>query len=215
VDSEDAIALEQIGRARAAEGAARAEIPKYLLGRRGIQFAILGAGLVGVWLTLYLTKGSFAQSVMSNVASTLLVFLTVAPTLRAMHVRPRTTLFGGACLSALLLLAAWKTCALFRSAQCDAVEDLLVNGAVGFLFVLVLDMVINRWLDAIAAAEGDARRRIEEAAKLVEQANSALDYKYAVHDYLNLPRPDKLGGITLDDGEPLLGVMGWPTPKDS
>ena len=61
----------------------------------------------------------------------------------------------------------------------------------GLALLLALDLNVAQWLDAVVKAEGEAKERIAEAARLVEEAETVLDYKYAVHDYLKLPRPDE------------------------
>jgi hypothetical protein len=39
---------------------------------------------------------------------------------------------------------------------------------------------------------------IEKLTRKMEGAKDALDYKYAMEDFLNLPRPYQFGGISID-----------------
>jgi hypothetical protein len=207
MDTEDNGLLVQIGRADALGRDARKAVPKYFAARLAVRLLILTAGLAGVRLAYQLPDNSYGQSVVSNAATGLLVFLAVAPALRAMRAHARLTLTAGTIIAVNLLAFGFFTAGVTQS--------LLANGAVGVLFVLALDLNINRWLDAHAALQGRAQRRIDKAARLIEAAESTLDYKYAVHDYLGLPRPDKIGGIALPAGATLFDVLGGPQGPDA
>ena len=103
-----------------------------------------------------------------------------------MRRRPRSTLIGGVVVVVAILGGA--------SLTESVTKGLLLNVGVGLALLLALDLNVAQWLDAVVKAEGEAKERIAEAARLVEEAETVLDYKYAVHDYLKLPRPDKIGG---------------------
>jgi hypothetical protein len=201
-DDNDGPWLTQIGEAARIADKQQSKLPGYFLVRTSMRAAILAAAVVCVYIAFRSRADSYAQSLAANAATGFAVFFFAAPMLRAIRSRPWTTLVSGSIMVAAILGAAARASSLTQS--------LLLNAGVGFALLLALDLNIARWLDAIASAEGKARERIAEAARLIEQARSALDYKYAVHDYLNLPRPDQLGGIRLPEGESLMGALGWP-----
>jgi hypothetical protein len=202
-DDDDGPWLAQIGEGTRIAEQQRSKLPGYFLVLTSVRLAIIAAAVLCVVAAYRSRPDSYAQNLAGNAAVGFAVFFFAAPMLRAMRSRPWATLASSVIVIALILGAA---AALTPSLT----QGLLLGAGVGFALLLALDLNIARWLDAIVSAEGDARKRIDEAARLVEQARSALDYKYAVHDYLNLPRPDQLGGIRLPEGETLMGAMGWP-----
>jgi hypothetical protein len=201
---DDAALLAQIGDAENLIRTSRGKIPGYFLARTGVRVAILFAVVVCMYLTFYLPPDTYAQSLLSNGASGLLVFLAAAPTLRAMRARPWITLAVGGIVAGAVLVAAFLTRTVTQS--------LLLNVGVGVVLLLALDLNIARWLDAVSNAEGRVRQQLAEAADKIKRAQSSLDYKYAVHDYLNLPRPDKFGGLRLEEGETLFGAASFAEP---
>lgn len=204
---EDDVLLAQIGDAEAVIRSDRHKPPGFFLARTTVRLIILGAGLGCAYLTFNLPPDSYAQSLLSNLTAGLFVFLAAAPTLRAMRAHPWPTLAIGVSVAGTVLATAYLASSVKQS--------LLLNAGVGIMLLLALDLNIARWLDALSSAERDARQRLAVAKGMIERAESALDYKYAVHDYLHLPRPDKLGGIRFGEGETLLGVLGWTDPDGS
>lgn len=201
-DDDDGPWLKQIGEGTRIADAERRKLPGYFFVLTSVRVAIIAAAVACVYAAYQLRQDSYAQNLAGNAAVGFGVFFFAAPMLRAMRSWPRITLLSGAVIVAAMLWVA--------SIASSLTQSLLLGAGVGFALLLALDLNIARWLDAIASAEDDARKRIDEAGRLVEQAETALDYKYAVHDYLNLPRPDKLGGIRLPEGETLMGALGWP-----
>lgn len=201
-DDDDGPWLTQIGEGTRIAAAERSKLPGYFLVLTSVRVAIIAAAIACVYAAYHLPQGSYAQNLAGNAAAGFAIFFFAAPMLRAMRSWPRSTLLGGAVIVAAILWVA--------SLASSLTQSLLLGAGVGFALLLALDLNIARWLDAIVSAEGNARKRIDEAARLVEHAQTALDYKYAVHDYLHLPRPDRLGGIRLPEGETLMGAMGWP-----
>ena len=201
-DDDDGPWLKQIGEGTRIAAAERRKLPGYFLVLTSVRVAIIAAAVACVYAAYHLPQDSYTQNLAGNAAVGFGIFFFAAPMLRAMRSWPRTTLLSGAAIVAAILGVA--------SLASPLTESLLLGAGVGFALLLALDLNIARWLDAIVSAEDNARKRIDEAARLVEQAETALDYKYAVHDYLNLPRPDKLGGIRLPEGETLMGALGWP-----
>ncbi|HWG35948.1 MAG TPA: hypothetical protein VN650_17430 [Gemmatimonadaceae bacterium] len=201
-DDDDGPWLKQIGEGTRIAAAERRKLPGYFLVLTSVRVAIIAAAVACVYAAYHLPQDSYTQNLAGNAAVGFGIFFFAAPMLRAMRSWPRTTLLSGAAIVAAILGVA--------SIASPLTESLLLGAGVGFALLLALDLNIARWLDAIVSAEDNARKRIDEAARLVEQAETALDYKYAVHDYLNLPRPDKLGGIRLPEGETLMGALGWP-----
>ncbi len=205
-DDDDGPWLTQIGEGTRIAATEQGKLPGYFLVLTSVRAAIIAAAVACVYAAYRSPPDSYAQTLAGNAAAGFAVFFFAAPMLRAMRSRPRTTLVSGVIAVAVILGAAALASSLTQS--------LLLGAGVGFALLLALDLNIARWLDAIVSAEGNARKRIDQAARLVEHAQTALDYKYAVHDYLHLPRPDQLGGIRVPDGETLMGALGWPPDEE-
>jgi len=193
---DDGPLLSQIGDGEAAIKVGSRKAFGHFFAQTGVRIAIFVAALASTYLTFRLPRDEFLQSLCSNLAAGLLVFLAAAPLLRGVRRHQAATLSGGVLFTGLVLGGAFVSAPVLQS--------LLLNIGVGAALVLALDLNIARWLDATVRAESEVRGRIDEAAAKVQSAQSTLDYKYAVHDMLGLPRPYKFGGISLAEGEHLM-----------
>jgi hypothetical protein len=189
---EDNAILIEIGRGEEQKAVAKKTITKFILARFSIRLVIATAGVACIVITYRVPAGSYVASLLPNLATGLLVFLAVVPTLRSAHMYPRQTACAGALVAVALLIASYVTAGV--------TQGLLINGAVGVLLLLALDLTINRWLDTCSVAEMEARAMRKRAIELIRAGTSELDFKYALFDYLNLPRPDQFGGIALPEG---------------
>jgi len=78
-------------------------------------------------------------------------------------------------------------------------RDFLIEGSIGLALAVALDFLLHGALAKIlAAAESStklkaAREKFEAAKQKALNAENELDYKYAVNDYLGLPRGYQVG----------------------
>jgi hypothetical protein len=198
---EDGPLLSQIGEAKYVTSVERKKVMGLFFARTRVRVAILLATLGAAYGTFRLPINSFPQSLLCNLSAGLLVFLAAAPVLRVMRRHEKGALIVGIVFAATIFTVAFYSGPLLQS--------LLLNVGVGVLLIVSLDLNIARWLDAVAHANHSAHRRLQKAAELIKSAESTLDYKYAVHDHLGLPRPYKFGGISLAKGEHIMPVVAF------
>lgn len=205
MDLEDSELFREIGETTVAQDRAESALGGRRWRRRLVKavLALVSAG--AIYLAYQLIPDSYGQSLLVKTGAGVGLFLTVAPVLRAARRHRTPVLVVGFILS--------PTLALFGSLSSGATRSLFEEGAVGSLFIIALDLMIDSWLAAVSRAEASARAKLEEARHRIEGARSCLDYKYAVHDYLGLPRPDKISGLAIADGQTFLNWMAsgdWP-----
>lgn len=169
-----------------------------------VRTTLVLAGAACAYFSVTAQPGSFIQSLLANVAAGIGVFVAAAPVLRAARRSPGHTALLGLLIATALLAAAYVSG--------PATQPVLLSGGCGVLLLLALDLNVAQWLDAASRSEKAAREKLYEAIRKVGAAEDVLDYKYALHDHLNLPRDyefslfpkgtkffDDVGGNTSDD----------------
>ena len=188
--------LWQIGEAEKLVSEEQRNARRFSLARIGVRAGIFLAALGSVYGTFRLPRDGFAQSLLSNLAAGLLVYLAAAPVLRGIRRSQAATLAAGVLVTALTLGWAYVSA--------PGLQSLLLNIGVGAALVLALDFNVARWLEAKAQAEGAARERQAAAAEMIKSAESMLDYALAVHEQMGMPLPGRFGNISLKNSEQLL-----------
>ena len=208
MDLEDNQLLTEIGEATQVQGQAKSAAIGLRWRRRVLKAALALVSAGTVYAAYRQPLDSYPQALLIESGAGLALFLAVAPVLRAARHHRTLVVVGVLILSPVLAIAGNLSSGVARS--------LFVDAAVGSLFVVALDLMIDRWLAAVSRAESAARAKLKEAGERIERADSYLDYKYAVHDYLGLPRPDQIGGMAIPEGQLFLNWIAsgdWPEKK--
>ena len=133
------------------------------------------------------SKWSFWQSRCIEISAGVAAFLTGERILSLDRDKKGLVVWGGIVVS---LVAG--ICAYHRSGITQA---LLIEVCVGAMFVVELDLLIMRFLSRLDEVQMEIDLGIRQAIRKASFAESALDNKYAWHDYLGLPRPDVYPGL--------------------
>jgi hypothetical protein len=128
---------------------------------------------------------TYLQSLAIGLASGIVTF-TALPVVLSIAKRARNILLAiGAVVGAAGVAEAYWI-------DDDLWQAVVMETGLAILLVVALDLLIAHALHAISKREARLRTNLAKARKAIESADSELDYKYAMHDYLGLPRPDQI-----------------------
>jgi hypothetical protein len=173
-------------------GAARVRLISFLTLRGSITFALIAA-IFGLGKLAYtLQEHSYIQLLAAKAAGGIATFLFIPWILVLLeHSRVAGTL-GAIGVSVALTVAAGFAEGTPR--------EFLVEGSTGVALAVALDFLLHGALAKIIAAAAESSAKLKAANKQREMAKqkilnaeNELDYKYAVNDYLGLPRGYKFG----------------------
>lgn len=203
MDHEDHELISEIGRAADAEkelrtrsGQIRARVLSLKGGRAFVLITLIVAAIASGWLAYHAEPGSYLENLWLELAAGFATFVAIPVLLRLSGAYQRAVLITGLGLAVGLGVLA--------GVASDVTRSLLLAGAIAIVLAIALEVIIADMLQTLATGEAkaagelaDIRARIDELRTQAEHARNTLDYKYAMHDFLGLPRPDDFGGIAV------------------
>lgn len=163
--------------------------------------ALVMVAITFTYIAYMAEYGSFLQTFTAETTAALLLFMSVQPVLTLMRHGWRLWLLA-LVLCAGFFAAAWHTSGVTRS--------LCMEGAIGTLLLLLLDLQIHNALVAIARNEQEGRKKMHEAMDKIRSIEDYQDDKYYWCEIFGIPRPDHLRGPDFSNqDDPMPVGHGW------